>query len=80
MSAFDVNRFAGQVKQAWAELSVMAKPREPETEDLFIYPVVQALGWSYLTQQTPGQGRRDIPDALLFLTVQDREAALKMDA
>jgi hypothetical protein len=46
----------------------IAKPNEAETEKEFIYPVIEALGWSdYQVQQILSQkGRKQVPDALLF--------------
>jgi hypothetical protein len=46
----------------------IAKPNEAETEKDFIYPVLEALGWSdYQVQQILSQkGRKQVPDALLF--------------
>ena len=46
----------------------IAKPNEAETEKEFIYPVIEALGWTdYQVQQILSQkGRKQVPDALLF--------------
>jgi hypothetical protein len=46
----------------------IAKPNEAETEREFIYPVLEALGWTdYQVQQILSQkGRKQVPDALLF--------------
>jgi hypothetical protein len=46
----------------------IAKPNEAETEKDFIYPVLEALGWTeYQVQQILSQkGRKQVPDALLF--------------
>jgi hypothetical protein len=46
----------------------IAKPNEAETERGFIYPVIEALGWTdYQVQQILSQkGRKQVPDALLF--------------
>ena len=46
----------------------IAKPNEAETEKEFIYPVLEALGWTeYQVQQILSQkGRKQVPDALLF--------------
>lgn len=46
----------------------IAKPNEAETEKDFIYPILEALGWSdYQVQQILSRkGRKQVPDALLF--------------
>jgi hypothetical protein len=46
----------------------IARPNEAETEKEFIYPVIEALGWTdYQVQQILSQnGRKQVPDALLF--------------
>lgn len=46
----------------------IAKPNEAETEKDFIYPVLEAIGWTdYQVQQILSQkGRKQVPDALLF--------------
>jgi hypothetical protein len=46
----------------------IAKPNEAETEKEFIYPIIEALGWTdYQVQQILSQkGRKQVPDALLF--------------
>jgi hypothetical protein len=59
--------FADTVRGRWADLEQMQRPSEAETEDEFIFPVLDLLGWQYLKQQEPGRGRRDIADALLFV-------------
>ncbi len=59
--------FADAVRGRWANLARMRRPTEAETEDEFIFPVLDLLDWQYLRQQEPGRGRRDIADALLFL-------------
>ena len=80
LTSATVAAFADKVRADWASLSSMAKPSEAETEGVFIYPTLDALGWTHLPQQTPGRGRSDIADALLFATPQDRAAAMTMPA
>jgi hypothetical protein len=46
----------------------MPSPSEAETEDEFIYPVLRELGWEWLVQPIADRRRRDVADALLFLT------------
>src|SRR5689334_1113702 len=51
---------------------------EAETESEFIYPVLNHLGWEQLPQQEPGKGRKDIADALLFLSAEDKAKARRL--
>ena len=60
--------FEDAVRGLWRRLESFARPVESETEEQFIFPVLARLGWHYLTQQTPGHGRQDVADALLFLS------------
>ena len=64
----DVATFADAMRDLWAKLAAMPKPSEAETEAEFIFPALIRLGWHHLPQQEPGRGRKDIADALLFLT------------
>ncbi|MGA9864994.1 MAG: restriction endonuclease [Acetobacteraceae bacterium] len=59
--------FAAEARALWGHLEQMRRPSEAETESVFIFPVLDLLGWRHLPQQEPGRGRRDIADALLFL-------------
>lgn len=68
LSPADVATFAGAMRDLWAKLAAMPKPSEAETEAEFIFPALIRLGWHHLPQQEPGRGRKDIADALLFLT------------
>ena len=76
--AFDPARamdFAETSRSYWAALDQMSHPTEADTEGEFIFPLLQALGWEYLTQQEPGRGRRDIADALLFVDAHTKARA-----
>jgi predicted small lipoprotein YifL len=63
--------FADAVRKSWRRLEPFARPSEAETESSFVFPVLRCLGWHHLPQQTPGKGRQDVADALLFLTEPD---------
>jgi len=54
--------------QHWRRLARTPSPSEPETEAEFIYPVLKELGWEWLVQPIADRRRRDVADALLFLT------------
>lgn len=56
---------------------------EAQTEDEFIIPVLEALGWerNFLRQQTANQsGRADVPDFLLFPDSAAKESAMAIAA
>ena len=64
----ELTAFADAVRAHWTRLDAMPRPSEADTELEFIYPVLGLLGWRFKTQLTPGHGRTDIADALLFTT------------
>lgn len=64
-------RLAGR----WLQFARMPKPSEAETEDEFIYPVLRELGWKWLVQPIADRRRRDVADALLFLTPAAKDRA-----
>jgi hypothetical protein len=66
MDAAQVAAKAESLRALWLSLAAMARPNEATTEQAFIRPVLDLLGWYHLPQQAAGGGRRDIPDALLF--------------
>ncbi len=66
MDAAQVAAKAERLSALWLSLAAMARPNEATTEQAFIRPVLDLLGWYHLPQQAAGGGHRDIPDALLF--------------
>lgn len=70
--------FATRVSTLWSRLESFKKPSEAETEEDFIFPVLDTLGWLHLPQQEPGKGRRDVADALLFCDEDAKERARKL--
>ncbi|MCZ8278142.1 MAG: restriction endonuclease [Acetobacteraceae bacterium] len=66
MDAAQMAAKAESLRALWLSLAAMARPNEATTEQAFIRPVLDLLGWYHLPQQAAGGGRRDIPDALLF--------------
>ncbi|MCA3277064.1 MAG: restriction endonuclease [Roseomonas sp.] len=66
MDAAQVAAKAERLSALWLSLAAMARPNEATTEQAFIRPVLDLLGWYHLPQQAAGGGNRDIPDALLF--------------
>lgn len=71
---------ADALRTLWQALAAMARPNEATTEQAFIRPVFDRLGWHHLPQQAAGGGRRDIPDALLFTTGASRDQAAAIAA
>lgn len=59
-------------------LLAVNKPNEAQTEKTFIYPVLDALGWTDIeVQQTLStKGRKQVPDALLFADTAARDRAV----
>lgn len=58
-----------------------ARTNESQTEDDFIWPVLEALGWSEsLRQQNlSAKGRDDVPDGLLFADAPSKALANRLD-
>jgi hypothetical protein len=61
-----VAAFTATARSCFAKIPATGNVGEAETESLVIFPVLAALGWSYLPQQKAAKRREDIPDALLF--------------
>jgi hypothetical protein len=54
------------------------RPSEAATEHGLIFPIVAALGWTYIPQVGAGEGKdRDKPDALLFASSEAKGNAAK---
>lgn len=64
-----------RLARQWRQLAVMPSPSEAETEDEFIYPVLRELGWEWLVQPIADRRRRDVADALLFLSPAAKDTA-----
>jgi hypothetical protein len=80
LDAAHVVREADALRGLWQPLAAMARPNEATTEQAFIRPVFDRLGWHHLPQQAAGGGHRDIPDALLFATGASRDQAAAIAA
>ncbi|MCC7284021.1 MAG: restriction endonuclease, partial [Acetobacteraceae bacterium] len=62
-----VDAFADRLRAIYAPFPTALKPSEATTEQDLIFPILEALGWEFLTQVAAGAGKeRDKPDALLF--------------
>jgi hypothetical protein len=80
MDAAQVAAKAERLRALWLSLAAMARPNEATTEQAFIRPVLDLLGWYHLPQQAAGGGRRDIPDALLFTSSANHAEAASVAA
>jgi hypothetical protein len=74
----DVAAFAKEAKTRFAHVPASGKLGEAETESLIIFPILTALGWFHLPQQSAGKRREDVPDALLFLDPAAQQQALAL--
>jgi len=60
----------------YSAFPTIADPNEAETEERLIYPICDVIGWTYRSvQQGLDASRRNVPDALLFLSEADRRTA-----
>jgi hypothetical protein len=68
----------GSLLKHGKSLLAVNKPNEAQTEKTFIYPVLDALGWTDIeVQQTLStKGRKQVPDALLFADTAARDRAV----
>ncbi len=64
-----------RLRQYWQALTQMPSASEAETEAEFIYPVLSTLGWEWLVQPIADRRRRDVADALLFLSPEAKSIA-----
>ena len=78
LDPYILTQFAAAFAGHWSALDAMVRPSEAETESEFIFPVMQLLQWQHLPQQEPGKGRKDIADALLFLSPGAKAAAARL--
>jgi hypothetical protein len=76
LSDDDVARFATAANAFLAKVPASGRLGEAETESLVIFPILTALGWFHLPQQSAGKRREDVPDALLFLDAAAQQHAL----
>lgn len=74
---FDPSGLRERLKEISSAFPHTSRPNEATTEQDFVWPVLEALGWTdFLTQQNlSAKGRVDVPDGLLFI-----DEAAKADA
>ncbi len=76
-------RCSGGVRPVKSTLSdqkyLLPKLNEAQTEDIWIKPLLEILGFSYISQVvTRGKGRAQQPDYALFSSDNDRDAAYRL--
>jgi len=66
-----------RIRDAFRSLPAKRAPNEAQTEDRAIWPILEALGWTYFAKQqkTEKRGRQNVPDGLLFTDQQAKDAA-----
>ncbi len=73
----ELTRFRAQIAAIFGAFPADSQANEAVTETEIIFPVLEALGWASLPQQTAsGKGRQDVPDVLLFVDAAAKQAAL----
>lgn len=75
--AVDVAAMRSELGQIIAGFPHADKPNEATTEGDLVWPILRLLGWrDFLTQQNlSAAGRVDVPDGLLFIDSEAKEAA-----
>lgn len=79
--AVDVTHLRARLDQIAAAFPQNARTNESQTEDDFIWPVLDALGWkdSLRQQNLTVTSRDDVPDGLLFADADAKAAANAQD-
>ncbi|KQN08785.1 restriction endonuclease [Sphingomonas sp. Leaf28] len=79
--AVNVASLRAQLVKIADKLPQNARTNESQTEDDFIWPVLEALGWaeSLRQQNLSAKGRDDVPDGLLFADATAKTAANRLD-
>ncbi|MBO8161767.1 MAG: N-6 DNA methylase [Thermosipho sp. (in: Bacteria)] len=62
------------IKSIYIRFVTRKNPDEADTEDDFIRPVLELLGWHYSRQKSPSRdGRTNVPDFVLFTSKENKE-------
>ncbi len=80
VSDVDLDALAGRLRPLFAAIAGSSEPNEAETESTLIFPIIEALDWTFLPQQAANSRREDRPDALLFRDAGTRDAARRYGA
>ena len=77
LDAGEQARFRARIEAIFGAFPADSQANEAVTETEIIFPVLEALGWASLPQQTAsGKGRQDVPDVLLFADAATKQTAL----
>lgn len=73
----DLDQFGKSIRAHFDSFPVTQTPNESQTEDDLIWPILEALGWteSLRQQNLSPKGREDVPDGLLFESVETKARA-----
>ena len=73
----DLDRFGVALRAAFDRFPISQTPNESQTEDDLIWPILEELGWteSLRQQNLSPKGREDVPDGLLFESVETKARA-----
>lgn len=73
----DLEKFGESIRGHFDSFPITQTPNESQTEDDLIWPILEALGWteSLRQQNLSPKGREDVPDGLLFESVETKAKA-----
>lgn len=73
----DLEKFGESIRSHFDSFPITQTPNESKTEDDLIWPILEALGWteSLRQQNLSPKGREDVPDGLLFESVDTKAKA-----
>lgn len=73
----DLEKFGESIRGHFDSFPITQTPNESQTEDDLIWPILEALGWteSLRQQNLSPKGREDVPDGLLFESVETKANA-----
>ncbi|TDE34676.1 Eco57I restriction-modification methylase domain-containing protein [Antarcticimicrobium sediminis] len=73
----DLEKFGESIRGHFDSFPISQTPNESQTEDDLIWPILEALGWteSLRQQNLSPKGREDVPDGLLFESVETKAKA-----
>ena len=73
----DLDQFDEIIRSVFDSFPITQTPNESQTEDDLIWPILEALGWTETLRQQnlSPRGREDVPDGLLFESVETKAKA-----
>ena len=77
IGAPDLEEFQDSIRAHFENFPITQTPNESQTEDDLIWPILEALGWteSLRQQNLSPKGREDVPDGLLFESIDTKAKA-----